>query len=246
MSAADMAGHLSGGWGVFYDTTRDADAGRPHLRTYHGRQAEKFYETFAQPLAPQRPGKVVAAPRPESLTWGMGGTAPQGRLRLQPFPAADFKFSQKRVLRPAESAEMAPGDELGRKGAVYNEAGTDVKTILSKGFLLEDQLQRKQRVPEEARTDKRTIHRLAPPGLKGYMGAEYSNDFFLHDRNRSSEPMRASNAASMRTRKSFNEKRSEEEVAEQVALVARLYQPLEDGDEEDEADDAYATQLAER
>ena len=140
---------------------------------------------------------------------------------------------------------MPPTGEMGRKGAVYNEAGTDVKTILSKGFLLEDQLQRKQRVPEEARTDKRTIHRWAPPGLKGYMGAEYSNDFFLHDRNRSSEPMRASNASSLRTRKSFAEKRSEEEVAEQVALVTRLYQPLEGGDDDDEAD-AAAAELAER
>jgi len=33
------------------------------------------------------------------------------------------------------------------------------------------------RVTEEMRSDKRVIHRMAPPGLKGYMGAEYSNDY---------------------------------------------------------------------
>ena len=30
---------------------------------------------------------------------------------------------------------------------------------------------------EEMRSDKRVIHLMAPPGLKGYMGAEYSNDY---------------------------------------------------------------------
>ena len=63
------------------------------------------------------------------------------------------------------------------------------------------------------------------------MGAEYSNDFFVSGRfERNHEPARASGGPG--TRKSFTQKRAEEEIEEQVALVARLQQPLEDDDED--------------
>lgn len=150
----------------------DLDQGNPQLRTYQGRQAEKFYETFKQPHVPPRPGKAALPPRPESLTWGMGGTLPQGKMYL-PVPAAsDFKLSCKKYLVQKESEEMAHGMDMGRKRHVYDAAGVDRKNWRSNGFTLEDQLQRKAKVPEEMRTDARTIHRMAPPGLKGYMGAE--------------------------------------------------------------------------
>ena len=64
---------------------------------------------------------------------------------------------------------MAHGMDMGRKRHVYDAAGVDRKNWRSNGFTLEDQLQRKAKVPEEMRTDARTIHRMAPPGLKGYM-----------------------------------------------------------------------------
>jgi hypothetical protein len=136
-------------------------------------------------------------------------------------------LSQKRYLVPKESEEVQMRIEMGRKGTVLDAAGRDSKHRLSDGFVLEDVMQRKTRVPEEARTDQRTIHRWAPPGLKGYMGAEYSNDFYTSaylpngfGRGRVSEAERPS-AGTGATRKSFREKRVEEEVAEQVALVRR-------------------------
>ena len=150
---------LTDGWAAFYNSA--ADDGRPHLRTYE--HAEKFAETFPlQSAAPPRPGKAAGPPLRESYTWGMGGTEPQGRRRLQPFPAADFKVSQKKFIPPHESSEMASGLDLGRKKHVFDDAGNDRAHKKSAGFLLEDMLQRKQRVPEEARTDARTIHRWAP------------------------------------------------------------------------------------
>jgi len=238
MSEAILSGHLSGGWGNFYQSSQDAGAGQPHLRTYQGPQAEKFYETFAQPHAPPRPGKPPPPHRPESLTWGMGGTQPCGRLQLHPKPTADFVYSQKRYLVPGESGELLHGMDMGRKGQVYNDSGLNLKARMSNGFVLEDVMQRKQRVPEEVRSEARTIHRMAPPGLKGYMGAEYSNDFFTYyyAKDKASEGDRAATSGlGGKTRKSFAQKRTEEEVAEQVALVARLHQPIEAGG--DDSDD---------
>jgi len=240
MSAKDASGHLAGGWEAFYKTSHDTGQGRPQLRTYEGRQAEKFFEAFALPEAPMRPGKHAPPPRPESLAWGIGGTVPCGRMQLRPFPAREMGLSQKRYLVPKESEEVQMRIEMGRKGTVLDAAGRDSKHRLSDGFVLEDVMQRKTRVPEEARTDQRTIHRWAPPGLKGYMGAEYSNDFYTSaylpngfGRGRVSEAERPS-AGTGATRKSFREKRVEEEVAEQVALVERLRQPLEHDDDDPE------------
>ena len=172
MSAKDCEGHFTDGWVGFYQNKYDLDQGNPQLRTYQGRQAEKFYETFKQPHIPPKPGKASVPPRPESLTWGMGGTLPNGKMYL-PVPAAgDMKFSCKKYLLPRESMEMAAGMDMGRKAHVFDEAGMDRQYWRSGGFTLEDQLQRKAKVPEEMRTDARDIHRMAPPGLKGYMGAE--------------------------------------------------------------------------
>ena len=168
---------------------------------------------------PPRPGKAYVPPRPESYTWGMGGTMPQGK-RYLPVPAAkDFVISQKKFLVPPESEIMTMAEDLGRKGRVFDSEGVNVKHKSSAGFTLEDVLQRKGRVPEDMRVDHRDIHRVAPPGLKGYMGAEYSNNFFTTGRDLG---VVGPKAVARPTKKTFKEKRAEEEVADQVALVARL------------------------
>ena len=214
----------------------DLDQGKPHLRTYDGRQAEKFYETFLQPHLPPKPGKAYATPPGEpSHTWGMGGSMAQGK-RYIPVPAADdIKISQKKYLVPAESEVISMAEDLGRKGRIYDAHGVNMKQRRSEGFLLEDVLQRKGRVPEEMRVDHRDIHRVAPPGLKGYMGAEYSNDFFTKGRDLG---IVGPKAVPRPTKKTFKEKRAEEEVADQVALVARL------GGGEDSDDDEGAAAAA--
>ena len=237
MSAQLLGGHLSGGWGAFYD--KPGNDGNPHLRTYEGRQAEKFYEVFKEPYVPPRAGKPPPPDRPPSLTWGVGGTQPCGRMRLEAPAAVDFHYSQKRYLTAGESGEMLSGMDMGRKGQVYTDSGANVKNRMSDGFVLEDVMQRKQRVPEEARSEARTIHRMAPPGLKGYMGAEYSNDFFTYyyAKDKMSEAA-APRPMGNKVRKSFAQKRMEEEVADQVALVERLHQPLDaaESDEEEEGE----------
>ena len=158
----DCAGHLSGGWSKFYETSFDVDQGQPHLRTYHGRQSEKFYETFRLPMPPERPAKGKGVSTRASYTWGVGGTQPQGRLRLVPPEAADIANSCKRYLVPQVSGEAPHGHDMGRKAHVFDAAGVDRKSSLSGGYTLEDVLQRKARVPEEARTESRVIHRVAP------------------------------------------------------------------------------------
>lgn len=241
MSAKDCEGHFSDGWVGFYQNKYDLDQGNPQLRTYQGRQAEKFYETFKQPHIPPKPGKASAPPRPESLTWGMGGTLPNGKMYLPVPPSADMKFSCKKYLTQDESTEMASGVDMGRKAHVFDAAGVDRQYWRSGGFTLEDQLQRKAKVPEEMRTDARVIHRMAPPGLKGYMGAEYSNDFFATRRiaEGGTHPHRIKvgkggawpedvmrsmslQPQERQTRKTFAQKRVEEEKDLDVALVGRL------------------------
>ncbi|KAL3895962.1 MAG: hypothetical protein SGPRY_013384 [Prymnesium sp.] len=109
-------------------------------------------------------------------------------------------------------------------------------------------LQRKGRVPEEMRSEARSIHRMAPPGLKGYMGAEYSNDYFKHGASVPVAVMRptredkaiaelqaaAARHAALYQRKTYREKRSEMELEEQIGLVAGLdleYDYLEDDED---------------
>jgi len=255
MSAKDCEGHFTNGWIGFYQDKVDLDQGKPQLRTYKGAQAEKFYETFKQPHVAPRPGKQsVIAPRTESYTWGMGGTLPCGKMYLPVPPAGDFKLSQKMYLVPRESDELAHGMDMGRKAHVYDAAGVDRKSWRSEAYTIENQLQREAKVPEELRTDSRTIHRMAPPGLKGYMGAEYSNDFFATRRiaEGGTHPHRimmgkggtwpieervSLQMVERPMRKTFAQKRSEEEIAEQVALVDRL---LLEGDGLDSEEEDYA------
>mmetsp|Transcript_22089 Transcript_22089/g.56418 ORF Transcript_22089/g.56418 Transcript_22089/m.56418 type:complete len:281 (-) Transcript_22089:168-1010(-) len=243
----DSQGHLSGGWQTFYKTNQDVDNGKPQLRTYTGRQAEKFYETSAQALGPARPGKGAVPPAKESLTWGIGGTLAAGRLHCKPFPAADFKYSSKKYIPGERSEEMSFHDATGAKKHVYDAHGNDRQNFRSAGYLLEDTIGKKKLVPEEVRCDKRTIHRMAPPGLKGYMGSEYSNEFFLKGTYRTNDFMLRPyyqkdcdingdepTAIERPPRKSFKQKRIEEDFGLQVDLVSNGLGsiPLASGDGE--------------
>ena len=100
-------------------------------------------------------------------------------------------------------------------------------------------LQRKGRVTEEMRSESRTIDRMAPPGLKGFMGAEYSLGYFTEGRDHG---LVGPKAVARPHKKTFKQKRAEQEVAEQVALVNTLKLQLADGepDSDDEPPaDAY-------
>ena len=77
---------------------------------------------------PPRPGKAYAAPRPESYTWGMGGTLPQGKRYLPVPPAKDFVLSQKKYLVPRESEIVTMSEDLGRKGRVFDSEGVNVNS----------------------------------------------------------------------------------------------------------------------
>lgn len=233
----DSEGHLQGGFEAFYRTNHDVDAGKPQLRTYNGRQAEKFFETNALPLAPARPGKAAAPVGPPSLTWGIGGTLPVGRYHGKPLPAADFKYSCKMYIPQTRSDERPFVDDTGLKKHVYNKEGKDYHDLRSKDHYLEDIIGKKKMVPEEERCDKRVIHRMAPPGLKGYMGSEYSNEFYLRGTYRPNDFMLratedcdldgdAPTAIERPPRKTFKQKRAEEDFLGQVDLVTNyLDQP---------------------
>jgi len=171
------------GWGQFYDRSQDAgnfnpyyEGGRPHLHTY-GTESEKFYEAFKQPYVPNRPAKPPPMPtgRPGE-SWGIGGSLPSGTMRLKPHPSKEESWSHKRHIVPNPAQDFFLEDSMGCKKHVYLE-GVDCAQRRSDQGSLEDALQRRARVTEEMRSDKRVIHRMAPPGLKGYMGAEYSNDY---------------------------------------------------------------------
>lgn len=226
----DSEGQLQGGWEAFYQTKYDVDAGKPQLRTFGGRQAEKFYETFALPLAPARPGKALGPPSKESLTWGIGGTLPAGRFHGTPMPAAEIKNSSKKYIPGWRSEEHGIEYDTGTKKHYHLPDGTDYRLVRSKDYYLEDMMAKKKTVPEEERCDKRTIHRMAPPGLKGYMGSEYSNDFFLRGTYRPNDFMlRATDDCKLEgegppaierpPRKTFKQKRVEEELGLQQDLV---------------------------
>ncbi|KAL1522480.1 hypothetical protein AB1Y20_017468 [Prymnesium parvum] len=238
-------GELRDGWAGFYAEGRAPD--RTQLRTY-GPTSEKFFETFKLPLAPEPRHKGFAAGPSGSHSWGIGGTYPSGRKHIEPPPARDFVPSSKRSIQCRQSEQYSMVNEIGRKRHVYNEKGEDMRNRHSSGYELDDMLQRKGRVTEEMRTEARTIHRLAPPGLKGYMGPEYSNDFFKHGG--SVAPVRmmptkedkaiaelkaaADYWATLHQRKTYKQKRAEYELAEQVDLVAGLnleYEYLDDDED---------------
>jgi len=238
---------LTQGWAAFY-ADANGDQSRPILRTY-GSAAEKFYEAFSQPLAPERAHKAFAAGPGMSMTWGIGGSDSQGQRYLEPKPSESLADSHKRILTQKASGEFNASTLYGSRGKVFNAAGQDVRQIRSDSFTLENMLQKKASVPEEIRTDKRTIHRMAPPGLKGYMGSEYSNDYFrqghpsvpavLMKPSRDELAELELKAAAERQRsahstKTFKQKRADDELAEQVDLVSGLrleYEYLDDDED---------------
>jgi len=92
--------------------------------------------------------------------------------------------SSKRYLLPKPADDAVLETYLGRKKHVYDGEASHANDRANKrsdvGYL-EDALQRRGRVTEEMVSEKRTIHRMAPPGLKGYLGAEYANGYWLMD-----------------------------------------------------------------
>lgn len=72
------------------------------------------------------------------------------------------------------------------------------------------------------------------------MGAEYSNDFFT--KGRELYPMATASAHTTSQRKTFKQKRAEEDVAEQVALVSRLQSVALEGIDGDSDDDMLAVE----
>jgi len=224
---------MNEGWSGFYATKHEP--GRALLRTY-GPEAEKFFETFKLPDAPERAHKAYAPGPGASDTWGIGGTCQSGRRTLQPAPASDFILSTKRKLAVKESEVYGMDSQMGRKSHVLNTEGGDMRLVRSDSYSLDNMLQRKGRVPEEMRSEARTIHRMAPPGLKGYMGAEYSNDYFKQGASVPATLMRpskedqavaelkaaAARHAALHHRKTFKQKRAESDLTEQVNLVKAL------------------------
>ena len=177
------AGPLQGGWDQFYASSK-SDGFRPHLHTY-GADSEKFFETFKLPYQPGRPPKPP--PRPIGVpgqTWGVGGTLPCGTRTLVPNPAKEAANSSKRYLLPKPAEDFMLETQLGRKKHVYDGEPshvTDRANRRSDVGYLEDALQRRGRVTEDMVSEKRTIHRMAPPGLKGFLGAEYANGYWKMD-----------------------------------------------------------------
>ena len=181
--ARPSAGPLQGGWDNFYGSSK-SDAGRPHLRTY-GPNSEKFFETSKLPCQPERPAKPPGRPGGiPGQSWGIGGSLPSGTKHLLPLPAQEAANSGKRYLEPKPAEDFVLESKLGRKKHVYDGeacAANDRANRRSEVGFLEDTLQRRGRVTEEMVSEKRTIHRMAPPGLKGYLGAEYANGYWMMD-----------------------------------------------------------------
>lgn len=174
--ALHRAGKLSEGWSGFYG--EPAPPQRTLLRTY-GPNTEKFCETFKLPQPPEPRHKKFAPPPSIGCSWGIGGTYKSGRLRIEPPSSKEFTHSSRRYLE-CKKSDVYAVETAGNKAHVFNDQGVDMRVARSDSYLLDDMLQRKGRVPEEMRSEARSIHRMAPPGLKGYMGAEYSNDYFKH------------------------------------------------------------------
>ena len=185
------AGPFQGGWEKFYASSKSdggCDGGRngcrPHLHTY-GADSEKFFESFKLPYQPGRPAKPPArAIGVPGQSWGIGGSLPCGTRTLVPKPAVGVANSSKRYLLPKPADDCVIDTSLGRKKHVYDGEASHTNDRANRrsdvGFL-EDELQRRGRVTEEMVSEKRTIHRMAPPGLKGYLGAEYANGYWMMD-----------------------------------------------------------------
>jgi len=85
------------------------------------------------------------------------------------------------VLPPHPSDSYVLEDVMVRKAHVRDASGGDVRNACSSEFRLEDVMARKAKVSEADRTAPRTINRMAPPGLKGFIGAEYSPGYYAQD-----------------------------------------------------------------
>ena len=230
-----------------------AGATRPHLRTY-GELAEKFAHSTEDPLRRLAKPGIEASGR--GVSWGMGGSIPQGTKKVPPpGGSGDFEPKQgKKFLAPAETGHFGLEDTIGHKRVIYEPAsGVSRRQLRSDEQSLEESLNRKGRVAEEDRVDHRTIHRMAPPGLKGYMGAEYWNDYWKQDGVVARTVMRpsrddlaemalrkaAERGSGGAQRKTFKQKKAAEDLREQQELVATLQLECEleaESDEEGEAE----------
>ena len=228
-------------------------ATRPHLRTY-GELAEKFAHSTEDPLRRLAKPGIEASGR--GVSWGMGGSIPQGTKKVPPpGGSGDFEPKQgKKFLAPAETGHFGLEDTIGHKRVIYEPAsGVSRRQLRSDEQSLEESLNRKGRVAEEDRVDHRTIHRMAPPGLKGYMGAEYWNDYWKQDGVVARTVMRpsrddlaemalrkaAERGSGGAQRKTFKQKKAAEDLREQQELVATLQLDCEleaESDEEGEAE----------
>ena len=137
---------------------------------------------------------------------------------------------------------------MGSKAHVYDADGNNLCLRRGKDVFLDNELQKKTRVPESVRAEPRDIHRPQPPGLKGFLGAEYSNDYWKMDGVVPRTKMRMSKAdlaeqalllaaersARLGKPKSFKQKRFEEDLFEQQSLVHGLTATEYDYVEDDE------------
>lgn len=155
----------------------------PHMHTY-GHSAEKW-DHSGRSYADPRPLVKPPPPAKPSRSWGIEGDTPSGKGpandAVLKVPAKEARISSKRSIVPAPSAEYGMDDVMSRKAHVYAASGVDMRQAISAEHRLEDALARKKAVPEEVRTEHRTIDRMAPPGLKGFLGAEYSNGYWAQD-----------------------------------------------------------------
>jgi len=213
---------------------------RTLMRTY-GPGAEKFaHSVYSEPpsgiIGIQH--RISGPPnRNAGQTWGVGSETFYGTRKVPgPVSSDEVAPTGLRRLEPKPSDEYKVGDSMGKKLQVFDAAGRDMRRLRSDEFSLESRLQRKQQVSEEARTEHRTIDRAMPPGLKGFLGAEYSNDYWKLDgvvvrmRMKPSKDdlmEQALRTASERgtklgKTKTFAEKRIDEDLIEQRQLVNTL------------------------
>jgi len=221
----------------------------PHMHTY-GHTAEKW-DSSGRSFCEQRPLLGRGPAGPPSRRWGIGGDTPSGKASVAPLPPQDPRASSKRINGPNVSGTTYGLErQMPRKGHVFNAAGVDVRAAKSAEFGLADVMARKMSVSEEARTAHRTIDRMAPAGLKGYIGAEYSNGYYNLDGvvvRQKLCPSKAdlqlmeleaalARAARLGVTKSFSQKKKAAELDAEVELVSTLDIPYETLSDDEEAE----------
>lgn len=231
-------GRLAAEWSQL-ETNKGQPVTKPHLHTY-GHTAEKW-DHSGRSFVPERPMVSRVPPPPPSHTWGIGGDTPSGKAFAAPLPAREQRVSSKRVLPPRPSDSYVLEDVMVRKAHVRDASGGDVRNACSSEFRLEDVMARKAKVSEADRTAPRTINRMAPPGLKGFIGAEYSPGYYAQDgvvvRQRL-RPSRADmqvmelqaamdRAARLGAPQSFAQKKREAALQAERQLVSALHVPYD-------------------